>query len=359
MSDYTLLIGDALEQLRTLPANSVHCCVTSPPYFLLRSYLPADHPDKHLELGGEQTPEQYVARLVEVFREVRRVLHPSGQLFINISDTRSDSREWLGIPHRLVFALQADGWRYEDEVIWAKKAPMPGSQTNRFTRSHEYVFMLNKSRDAFFDGEAVKEPNTSGTLARLASGPVQSIQKHHKWQAVNGERRNPGADYVEATGRIRRSVWLLGPEQFDGSHYATFPTKLVEPMILSGSSAHGVCAACGSPWARVVERDGYVKAGHGGGTDKLANHVGLSEKSSLRADGMKRNMVVTGWAATCTCGADVVPSVVLDCFSGAATTGVVALKHGRRYIGIEINAEYVALSHKRLGQVQPLLMDIT
>lgn len=429
------------------------------------------------QIGLEATPSEFIDKLVAVFAEVRRVLHPSGQLFVNISDTRSDTREWLGIPHRLVFALQADGWRWEDEVIWAKKAPMPGSQTNRFTRAHEYIFMLNKSRDAFFDGEAVKEPNTSGTIARLASGPVQSIQKHHKWQAVNGERKNPGADYVEATGRTRRSVWLLGPESFAGSHYATFPTKLVEPMILSGSSAYGVCEKCGSPYERVVERTNesnwQERRQNGADSGSLQNGHNASHGNGVTHELPARETVTLGWTATCTCnregvdyaaddlelietptgervaddpslvvgragmarprgdnegrrpitryeqrryaaqlrnsphrermeqeagsafahyirtdssGArpvpqelldkwiglgwlervhlptftpmDVTPAVVLDPFAGSGTTLAVALKFGRRAIGIDLDARNMELARQRIEQSQPLLFSL-
>lgn len=481
MSDYTLLVGDALEQLRTLPSDSVHVCITSPPYFGLRDYgtatweggdaargaadcdhmrpgtktgsattlrndgrehtgpyegeraLTVGYPYRSVcgkcgarrvdqQIGLEAEPSEFIDKLVAVFREVRRVLHPTGQLFVNIGDTRSDSREWLGIPHRLVFALQDDGWRWEDEVIWAKKAPMPGSQTNRFTRAHEYVFMLNKSRDAFFDSEAVKEPN-----ARIWG--ENNIGKDNGW--VTGEKAGKvlGREHMpnnglaksmpDPSGRIRRSVWTLGPEPYHNAHYAVMPSKLVEPCVLAGSSAYGVCSAkktmlklrddlsewqreistaylrdrnrvdrtltggarwdtgeipaelreyfeevevtCGSPWQRVVEHT----RGDAEAADRPKRTSGMHSKTStlsLSGNGSKEwaerggKRTTLGWQPTCTCGADVVPSVVLDPFCGSGTTLQVALKFGRRAIGIDLDARNMALVHERISKSQPMLL---
>lgn len=255
----TIHVGDCRDVLREMDAGSVHCVVTSPPYFGLRSYnLPplvwggredcvhswgdeitsscyapqqddlgrkdygrGNQPSKkevsgkrlrgqfcqhcdawHGCLGLEPTPALYIQHLVSVFREVRRILRDDGQLFLNISDTRTKDRQWHGIPHRLVFALQDDGWRFEDEIIWEKKNCMPGSQTNRFTRSHELVFMLNKSKDAFFDLDAVREAHSRKWWTETV-GPEYMTAADGRNDG--GKRKGDG----NPAGRTKRSVWTV------------------------------------------------------------------------------------------------------------------------------------------------------
>jgi hypothetical protein len=213
-----LVNGNALNI--PLADNSVQCVVTSPPYWNLRDYQTAD------QIGLETTAEEFIEKLVLVFREVRRVLREDGQLFLNISDTRTDNREWAGIPHRLVFALQADGWRYEDEVVWNKPNPMPGSQVNRFTRSHEFVFMLNKSRDAFFDADAVREEastkeNRPYGIVRDREWGYDSKQRkmgRYPKQDELGKRTYTGFndrwDENPVNGRNKRTVWDIATQPF-------------------------------------------------------------------------------------------------------------------------------------------------
>lgn len=404
MSDYQLLCGDAVQVLKTLPSGSVQCCVTSPPYYGLRSYLPDDHPDKEYELGAEETPEAYVSRMVEVFREVRRVLHPSGVAFINIGDSYASSskgsggpsdkqlsnagsryepmhfdlelaglkpKDLIGIPWMLAFALRADGWWLRQEIIWHKLAPMPESVTDRCTKAHEQVFLLAKSREYFYDAEAIREPfsmsswtaesDAQGETRRGAEG-IRSGEKGHARAngAADGTRygatsfQNGG--YTQA-GRNKRSVWTLGPEQYSGSHYAVMPTKLVEPCVLAGTSAKGCCAQCGSPWERVVERepepDGLRNRNGGAKMDFHTRQVGSGQKLQDWKDAHPPQTI--GWQPTCTCNADIAPCTVLDPFFGSGTVGAVALKHGRRFVGIDLDERNLALAHKRIGQSQPML----
>lgn len=395
--NYQLLQGDCLQTLRTLPAESVHVCITSPPYFGLRSYLHNEHDDKHMEIGSEPTVEAYVARLVDVFREVRRVLHPTGTVFLNLGDSyaganyrgggiesasdkqRSNTgthefmrtkqppipsgckpKDLIGIPWMVAFALRADGWYLRSEIIWHKRAPMPESVTDRPTKAHEQVFLLAKNATYYYDHVAIMEPGSQDSHGGGRIDILHSPQKVHGAQSHKGLLSTVPAG---ATGRNKRSVWTLGPEPSGILHYATFPTKLVEPMVLAGTSAYGCCAKCLAPWERVVERTNestwQERKANGADSGSLRNGHNASHGVGVSHELPSRETVTTGWAATCTCAADVIPCTVLDCFSGAATVGVVATKFGRRYIGCELNADYINLSITRLEQVQPMLMDVT
>lgn len=377
--NYEILQGDCLQTLKTLPANSVQCCVTSPPYLNLRSYLPDGHPDKDKEIGGEQSVAEYVGRLVEVFREVRRVLRDDGVLFLNLGDSYNGSggaggdygpgglkegqpkyagsrmaglkpKDLIGVPWECAFALRADGWYLRSEIIWHKKAPMPESVTDRPTKAHEQLFLLSKSPKYYYDAEAIKEPLTTSTLERdrygrnsFGGGLETGMLKRDSGKMVS----------CDPNGRNKRSVWTLGPESYSGSHFATMPTKLVEPCILAGTSAHGACSKCGAPWARVVEveRSNY----------KASNYAVTAANGAI-SGGVGKNFPDTkrttkGWAATCACGCtDVVPCTVLDPFCGSGTTLAVALKHGRHGIGLELNESYIDLAHDRIRKSQPMLI---
>jgi len=321
--NYQLLQGDCIEVMRTLPAGSVQCCVTSPPYFGLRAYLDNADPNKPLEVGTEETPDAYVAKLVDVFREVRRLLRDDGVLWLNLGDSYANTgnpgqdfsastvgyggkgrghlggqpkkiiptgikqKDLFGIPWLVAFALRADGWWLRSEVIWAKKAPRPESVTDRPTKAHEQVFLLTKSANYFYDADAIAEPaqvwtGQAATFAR--SGPVSD---HILPGQSAAQHRSDRTDSVTASTRNRRSVWSLGPESYQGAHFATMPTKLVEPCILAGSR---------------------------------------------------------------------VGDTVLDPFAGSGTTVAVALKHGRRGLGIDLNPAYIELAHERIRRTQPMLL---
>jgi len=298
--------------------------------------------------------------LVEIFQLVKRVLKPTGQCFINMGDSRLPSREWAGLPHKVVFALQDDGWRFEDEIVWAKPNPMPGSQTNRTTRSHEMLFMLNKSTDAFYDQEAIREPHQhdgrKATKAPLGGGA------HSNYRGADGHERWPNS------GRNRRSVWTIATQAFPGAHFATFAEKLVEPCILAGTSERGNCARCGKPWVRCVEkqrsRDGATPNIPGRSDAKAGNSAKLSLPSSQRQDVNRSGMgtpvtTTTGWDPSCSCKAPVgcQPAICLDPFAGSGTVGVVAQRLGRKCILIELSEPYCELAKRRLETI-PIPMEV-
>ena len=263
--------------------GSVQTCVTSPPYFGLRSYLPNEHPDKALEIGPEETPDEYVARMVEVFRAVRDVLADDGTLWLNLGDSYGAGKQLLGVPWRLAFALQADGWILRQDIIWAKGVsgdaaragwsgnPMPESVRDRCTNAHEYIFLLSKSPKYYFDHEAIKEDAVKG-----AAGSSFNKGKTATYQLG----RSSDKERTEDGKRNKRSVWTVATRPYKGAHFATFPTALIEPCILAGS------------------RPG---------------------------------------------------DIVLDPFMGSGTTAQVALQHGRRAVGCELNPEYLSLIEQRLA----------
>jgi DNA modification methylase len=311
-----ILIGDCRDTLKTLPDQSVHCCVTSPPYFGLRDY------GMGTQIGLEKTPEQFVAELVLVFKEVKRVLRDDGTLWLNLGDSYASYRDGkatpdtsrgesdgtlvpkgsaknrmastfagtsvkhkdlIGIPWMVAFALRADGWYLRQDIIWHKPNPMPESVTDRCTKSHEYIFLLSKSPKYYFDNEAIKEPVAESTVGRLkqknlpnqkGSDRVPFKTNGNMKAAGNGENRN------------KRSVWTVTTKPFKGAHFATFPTDLVMPCILAGCPE--------------------------GGT-------------------------------------------VLDPFGGAGTTGMVALRNNRKAILCELNPDYAKMAEDRIKDDCPLL----
>lgn len=323
---WQILQGDALERLREMADESVQCCVTSPPYWGLRDY------GVDGQLGLEETPEQFVAAMVEVFAEVRRVLRSNGTLWLNIGDCYASGagdrgmapggpalrgtaqsvrgqvrggrkpsgdlkpKDLVGIPWMLAFALRADGWYLRRDIIWSKPNPMPESVQDRPTSSHEYLFLLTKSRRYFYDAEAIREPATwAGPNGAQKSPHAQGFsrrspseererqdkQRGHgrrhdgfndRWDAMSKEEQ-------QALGRNKRSVWTIATRPYAEAHFATFPPELVEPCILAGT-----------------------------------------------AEG----------------------DTVLDPFAGAATTGLVATRLGRDFVGIELSPEYVVLGEERI-----------
>lgn len=303
-----IICGDALTELRKLPDESVHCCVTSPPYWGLRDYGISG------QLGLEPTPELYVQHLGEIFREVKRVLGKDGTLWLNLGDSywgsgqgygdikttnknhvgsrerrkpeyrdcNLKSKDLVGIPWRVAFALQADGWYLRSDIIWAKPNPMPESVTDRPTKSHEYIFLLSKSAKYYFDQEAGREPfnyperiynpdTSNHKTAHLKEQGNRSTAGLHDGRTQYG---NPDK------GRNIRSVWTITTKPFKEAHFATFPPELPERCIKAGCPI--------------------------GGT-------------------------------------------VLDPFFGAGTVGLVAKRLGREFIGIELNPAYCEIARKRIN----------
>jgi site-specific DNA-methyltransferase (cytosine-N4-specific) len=272
MSEAKILVGDVRQQLASIADGSVQCCVTSPPYWGLRDY------GVDGQIGLEQTPEAYVAEMVGVFREVWRVMADDGVLWLNLGDSYNGSggaggdygvgglkegqpkypgrkvetlkpKDLVGIPWRVAFALQADGWWLRQDIIWAKPNPMPESVADRCTKAHEYLFMLTKSARYYFDNVAIAEPT-----------------------------------------RNKRSVWTITTKPFKGAHFAVMPEALVEPCVLASSRPN---------------------------------------------------------------------DLVLDPFTGSGTVGVVALKHGRNFIGTELNPEYAEIARNRVESSQPMFNNVT
>lgn len=301
--------GRNLDRLAEMPDESVQTCITSPPYWGLRDYGEDD------QLGLEPTPEEYVENMVAVFREVRRVLRDDGTLWLNLGDSyasgevgRHDGRtknsgygarhpgprqstklntglkpkDLVGIPWRVAFALQADGWYLRSDIIWHKPNPMPESVTDRPTKAHEYLFLLTKSPRYYYDADAIREGTQEWSSAKGFSGAGQD-QRTGGLAHRNGHGHH---SHESQSGRNKRTVWTVTTKPFSGAHFAVFPPDLIEPCVLAGCPE--------------------------GGT-------------------------------------------VLDPFSGSGTTGMVALRHDRSYIGLELNPEYAEMSRNRIRDDAPLL----
>lgn len=372
-----VLVGDTREVLKQLPDESVHCIVTSPPYFGLRSYLPEGHPDKAKEIGLEQTPEAYVAELVSVFREARRVLRSDGTVWVNLGDsynarpgqrkttdlvgakqlTNAGSnstpsrfvpglkpKDLIGIPWRVAFALQADGWWLRSDIIWHKANPMPEIVTDRPTSAHEHMFLLAKSSRYYFDADAVRE-----------AGVEPDRQRADRIGGANGHlvRHSPGAIVGGSVTRNIRNVWTIATQPFADAHFAVFPPALVEPCIKAGTSEKGCCPHCGAPWVRDVERT-------------LTHPCGRTPYDSNRPDGrtlragdfVGGSVTTLGWSPSCSCPAhQPIPCTVLDCFGGAGTTALVADRLQRNAILIELNPAYADMARRRLATDRGPLID--
>jgi DNA modification methylase len=297
----TILVGDVRTRLAEIPDGSIQTCITSPPYWGLRDY------GKNEQIGLEESPQEYVNSMVEVFREVWRVLRDDGTLWLNIGDSYSGSgkgpagnlgathdernmekkhsaivpdglkpKDLVGIPWRVAFALQADGWYLRQDIIWAKPNPMPESVTDRCTKSHEYIFLLSKSRSYYFDNKAIKEPAVSnvGNAKIRFGGNKYGDSNDPKHATKSGNVWKPSAT------RNKRDVWTINTKPFKGAHFAVMPEALVEPCVLAGS------------------REG---------------------------------------------------DIVLDPFTGSGTVAVVALANGRNFIGTELNSEYAQIAIERIG----------
>ncbi len=232
----TVYGGDCRDVLPTLPADSVDCVVTSPPYWGLRDY------GTDGQLGLERTPSEYVANLVAVFAEVRRVCKATATVWLNLGDSFMPGKQLAGIPWRVAFALQADGWYLRSDIIWSKSNPMPESVTDRPTRAHEYVFLLTKSARYYFDADAVREP-VSETPGAQAWRRIFDPTKQPKEAAMKAAGKNGGPTGQRdpnAARRNIRSVWIIATRPYSGAHFAVFPPELPERCIKAGSSEGGV-----------------------------------------------------------------------------------------------------------------------
>jgi DNA modification methylase len=437
-----ILQGHVLNVLRALPDESVHCVVTSPPYWGLRTYgteaqgwggeascahswetttIPSGNgqvshpmvggtlnaasatrsPRTSLscrscgawkgELGLEPTPELYVEHLADVFDEVRRVLRSDGTLWLNLGDTYcthpaglTGAKRWkastlevrdrtgaeqagaidkrtpglkekdlVGIPWRVAFELRHRGWWLRSDLIWSKKNPMPEPTRDRPTRSHEYVFLLTKSRRYFYDAEAVREPLGASSLRRLRHHlPNPRDNPEYRSKHPKGDfRRFPMLGNTDPKGRNLRSVWQIATRPYPGAHFATFPEALPEICIRAGTSQKGACASCGTPYAHVVRAEGGGIGHDWHPVKSLAMGRGQGIAAPGIHDGTYRR-VDLGFRKVCSCETRrVVPCLVLDPFMGSGTVLAVARWLRRRSVGIDLNPEYGALARERIGLV--------
>lgn len=368
--------GHVIDILRGLPADSVDCIVTSPPYYLAREYktepqnwegtgtCSGEH-DKNGcsicglwlgELGQEPTPEMYLIHLQSVMRELRRVLKPTGTAWVNLGDTYDKDKNLRGVPWLFALGCRLNGWILRSEIIWSKTNPMPESVTDRPSKSHEHVFLLTKTTDYYYDAQAVREPLKESTILRSKYQWVKDGAKSAGYQDMNGLNRPGKYPLPKAGGRNRRTVWEIATQHYSGSHFAVFPEKLAEPCILAGSSEHGVCIKCGVPWHRVLRKTRNVQQ-----EDRMkyrrAKPKGDTERATAPGYDEIEHYETVGWEAGCKCGIDTyIPAVVLDPFAGSGTAGAVALKNRRSFIGIELNEESVKLAAERIGKVDvPLI----
>ena len=300
----TIINGNSLEVLKSLPDNSIDCCVTSPPYYALRDY------GCDGQIGLEETPEKYIESLCDVFSEVRRVLTPEGTLWLNIGDSYNGNKvgntevvknkkvsesndfhkklwseakpkDLIGIPWMLAFALRSQGWYLRQDIIWHKPNPMPESVTDRCTKSHEYIFLLSKSQKYYFDYESIMEPCADQERNNFQSGSrANGINKDRNDNDL-GERSKTWKPKTIDNQKVRnkRDVWEVNTKPCKEAHFATYPFELIKPCILAGCPENGI---------------------------------------------------------------------VLDPFMGSGTTAIVARSLNRNYLGVELNPEYIKIAHKRL-----------
>ncbi len=401
-----VLVGDCRSRLAELPEQSVHCCVTSPPYWGLRDY--GTEPQVwgggwRGELGQEPTPEAYVANLVAVFRAVWRVLRDDGTLWLNLGDSYAGgggfspgspsnsaegraergardsvsgkksggvrpqgvfkAKDLVGIPWMVAFALRADGWYLRSDIIWHKPNPMPESVTDRPTRSHEYVFLLTKKPRYYFDAEAIREPHATAGDSRNRPD-YEPKRERNRGGRTDGYTAATGAFSWPASGRNRRTVWTIPTHPLKDAHFATFPPALVEPCIKAGTSEKGCCGACGAGWRRVVERVTTFGSGSGrAGNVPIGKYAGAAQAVSGEYDirmGPQVQTTTTGWAPGCTCDSgDPIPATVLDPFSGAGTTALVAERLGRDAVIVELSEPYSRLAEQRLRADAPMFANVT
>ena len=405
MNRVRILVGDVFGRLAQLPDESVHCVVTSPPYWGLRAYG-----GEEKMIGLEPTFEEHLDVLVRVFREVRRVLRPDGTLWLNYGDAYSGggrgpaggpmqntnlgsldgslrsfsscsvtglaAKQLLMMPARVALALQADGWWLRSEIVWAKKNPMPESVMDRPTSAHEKLYLLTKQKRYFYDSFAVRFPPTGGAHARRKDGETKpakgsdtSDRRPGTWkekpdkQRGHSRRHQGFNDRWDAMPRVRqqamganlRNVLNLATEGFPAAHFAVMPTRLVEPCIKAGTSEKGCCAVCGAPFERIVRKN------HRNPGNRTTNGPRSVERSDETAGFNRRLEAVhssAGWQLSACDAGDPVPAVVLDPFAGAGTVGLVARRLGRAAILIELNVEFAALSLRRIEAEAPLLASV-
>lgn len=420
--NYQFIQGDALEVARTLRTNSLHCIVTSPPYYRLRDYQTAtweggeptcQHTISEVDrgfcikcgatrvdqqMGLENTVNEYVTKMADLFDELKRVLHPSGVMFLNIADsyagsggaggdynaggkkagqpkfkgTREDTsakpKDLLMVPEQLVLELRRRGWWLRSKIVWEKKSTMPESVRDRPTRSWEYVYLLSKSPEYYWDWYGTRQPLAGATLqdGRTARGQRGTTGIY---AAIDGNcgfdsgGRNLRDVWDDIEWDASTDIWTINNSGTNEEHYATMPVALAERCIQAGSSEHGVCRSCGSPWERILsnpgglpledepETQGRLRA-NGTIAGDTARRVKMSGK--LQAEHRLQNPIkMLGWQPTCKCqDSTPVSALVYDPFMGIGTTALAALRLGRAVQGSELGAKYLAIAERRIKELE-------
>lgn len=396
-STTALYHGDSLQVLRGLPSNSVQCVVTSPPYYALRDY------GVDGQIGLEETPELFIAKLVDLFKEVRRILRSDGTCWVNMGDSYANDskngvkpKDMLCIPWMLALALRSDGWYLRQDIVWHKKSPMPESVRDRCCKAHEYIFLLTKSQRYFYDHIGSQEPTTGNAHARGngLNAKAKSVPGgDHRNRPKQNESFSSAVNAIVAT-RNMRSVWSLASYALKSAHFAAYPPELVRRCLLAGVSQKGCCPNCGKPWIRITERtrrptrpgvnnkqhfcsgrqsgsgthltqvhntpESHPKSKHDSMADRGATPFRPTEFGNRDPYRHVTEVVTTGWHPACKCdpladgcneslkgGYLPEPCTVLDPFHGAGTTWKVCQRLGLKYIGIELNEEYLKLSVER------------
>ena len=415
-------IGDCREVLKTLPDKHFQTCITSPPYYGLRDYGTASwvggsencsHIGDTLgnnrnfideggrgsnkaslstgdcikcgakrvdsQIGLEETPEQFVESLVNVFREIKRVLKDDGTLWLNLGDSYSSGgrttttnqsvrgdkdygvtrpppvegikpKDLFGIPWRVAFALQADGWYLRQDIIWHKPNPMPESVQDRCTKSHEYIFLLSKSPHYYFDNVAIKEETTTFDNSNRDRDTT-------KLNNTPGRTKMAGLKTNQYETRNKRSVWTVPTKPYKEAHFAVFPTDLIEPCVLAGSSAK-ICSGCGKAYKREMVTtdvpDRIVR-------DHMVGVIPKRDKPSRMnsKDMLSLTKEDNGFVKQCECDTDhTEQDRIIDPFGGSGTTALVADRHNRDATVIELNKEYIEIAKNRLEGDAPLFAKV-
>ena len=379
---------------RRLPLTDecVDCVVTSPPYWGMRDYGVESQIglENQVDCMGWATGQDcgycWVCDMRAAFKEIWRVLKPQGTVWLNLGDgyasrpngsigattlegsrhsqaeyRRTNSlrkkgkqtglkhKDLIGQPWRLAFALQSDGWTLRSEIIWHKPNPMPESVKDRPGKAHETIFLLSKSERYFYDSVSIAVPAACGDHRRNGcSGPDIKSPGQPKHAGLTKIRRHGYEGSEKNSVRNIRTVWTIATQPRSEAHFATFPENLVEPCILAGTSARGVCSECGKPWVRKTKARFHPQS------DVSPSKVirGAAGQKSMANEnnwaGFARGTteyINAGWCPSCDCGLEPVPALVLDPFSGAGTTCRVAERLGRRGVGVELSPEYNKIAH--------------
>lgn len=384
MSHVLLLQNTALAI--PLQDESIHCIVTSPPYWGLRDYGTPGQlglEPVHDCLGwatGQCCEACYLCAMVTVFRACWRVLRQDGTLFVNIGDSYNAAgrsghgtrqgykqgtnrasatgadhcrpsaatlkpKDLCGIPQRLALALQADGWTWRSEIIWAKPNSMPESVADRPTKTHEQVLLLSKQARYFWDQEAVREAWGQESIDRRQRARITPYNPP-------GQSENTGIENAyRGIGRNIRTVWSMPTEATPFAHFATMPTALVERCIKAGTSPHGVCRTCGAPWQRVTEPGEAHQVRHTPGRGQQVDQAqGRHGAQSVFYTGEVRDRHTIGFVPSCSCAdPSPRPSLVYDPFVGSGTVPLVARALGRHGLGSDLSWPYLQIARERLG----------